>query len=120
MLASLTRLSRERDLMNDAITSSNSSVMIGIDNQDGDAGTASSEAKGPGLGLATGSGLGEKEDRPRATMDDLQVPFSSPPFFHFHAIFPSSSPQIPFPVPSFPFVHSLPFSPSSLASSQTH
>ena len=80
MLASLTRLSRERDLMNDAITSSNSSVMIGIDNQDGDAGTASSEAKGPGLGLATGSGLGEKEDRPRATMDDIQVSFYS--LFH--------------------------------------
>ena len=78
MLASLTRLSRDRDLMNDAITSSNSSVMIGIDNQD--AATASSDGKGPGLGLTTGSGLGEKEDRPRATMDDIQVSFYS--LFH--------------------------------------
>ena len=79
MLASLTRLGRDRDFMNDATTSSNSSIMIGIDNQESDANAKSTDGqgsgKGPGLASrqTTGQGLEEKEDRPRATMDDLQL-----------------------------------------------
>ena len=67
--------------MNDAVTSTNSSVMIGIDGggTEGNAseGSVSGDGQGQGLapvpGLAPAPGLGEKEDRPRATIDDLQL-----------------------------------------------
>ena len=60
--------------MNDATTNSNSSVMIGIDGSSGsNSGDGSATATGEGSGSVQGLGLVVREDRPRATADDLQL-----------------------------------------------